>query len=157
LTRFSTAARVVADLELIMRALGIDFGERRVGLAISDPAGRLAMPLETFERQSDRSAVQRISEIVQREEIGLLVVGEPLRADGSRGSAAERAGAFARKLTEETDLPCEMVDETLTTVEARSRLREAGVDLRRHPERLDALAAQILLQEALDRRLERLE
>jgi putative Holliday junction resolvase len=133
-----------------LRALGIDFGERRIGLAISDPAGRLAVPLATLERRSDRVAVAQIAEIAGREGIGRLVVGEPVSLDGSRGESALRARRFAAKLAARTGLPLTLVDEALTTVEAHARLREAGVDLRREPGRLDAMAAQILLQEVLD-------
>jgi putative Holliday junction resolvase len=103
-------------------------------------------------RTDDDSALQALREIVRREQIGGLVVGEPRRLDGTRGAAAERAATFARKLVAASGLPCEMVDEALTSVEARQRLRAAGVDPRQHPERVDSLAAQILLQEALDRR-----
>ncbi|HEX3553616.1 MAG TPA: Holliday junction resolvase RuvX [Thermoanaerobaculia bacterium] len=133
-----------------MRALGIDFGEKRIGLAISDPAGRVAVPLATLERRNDRSAVRQIAEIARREGIERLVLGEPVGLDGRRGPAAERAERFGRKLAALTGLPVERVDEALTTVEAAARLRAAGVDPRRQPERLDALAAQILLQDALD-------
>jgi putative Holliday junction resolvase len=137
-------------MEAAMRALGIDFGEKRIGLAISDPAGRVAVPLATLERRNDRSAVRQIAEIARREGIERLVLGEPVGLDGRRGPAAERAERFGRKLAALTGLPVERVDEALTTVEAAARLRAAGVDPRRQPERLDALAAQILLQDALD-------
>ena len=135
-----------------MRTLGIDFGEKRIGLAISDPEGRLALPLEVVERTDDRTAASAIAEIVEREEVTSLVVGEPKRLDGSEGAAARRARAFAQKLAATTGLPWEMVDESLTSREAASRLRQAGIDPTRHPERVDVLSAQILLQEALDRR-----
>jgi putative Holliday junction resolvase len=138
-------------VETAMRTLGIDFGEKRIGLAISDPAGRVAVPLVTLERRNDRSAVRQIAEIARSEGIGRLVLGEPVGLDGQRGPAAERVERFGRKLAERTGLPLTRVDEALTTVAAAERLREAGIDPRRQPERLDALAAQILLQDALDR------
>lgn len=138
-----------------MRILGIDFGERRIGVAISDAEGALSTPLLTLPRKDDASALQGLLEIVKAEGIEALVVGEPRRLDGSRGSAAERAAAFADKLAQAAGLPCELVDEALTSVAARERLRDAGVDTRRHPERIDAVAAQIILQEALDRRRQR--
>jgi putative Holliday junction resolvase len=131
------------------RALGIDFGEKRIGLAISE--GALAVPLLTLKRRDDRSALEEIAGIVRREGVERLVVGEPRKLDGSRGPAAERARRFGERLAGLTGLPLELVDEALTSVEAAERLRAAGVDPRRHPERLDATAAQILLQEALDR------
>lgn len=134
-----------------MRALGIDFGTKRIGLAISDPEGRTAVPLTTLERKDNRSALREIAAIVRREGVERLVVGEPVGLDGSRGEAAERARQFGERLAAVTGLPVEMVNESLTSVEAAERLRAAGVDPRRNPGRLDAVAAQILLQEALDR------
>jgi putative pre-16S rRNA nuclease len=135
-----------------MRILGIDFGERRVGVAISDSEGTLSTPFATLERKDDASLIAKLLEIIRHESIEGLVVGEPRRLDGTRGAAALRAGAFADKLARAADLPCELIDEVLTSVAAKERLHEAGVDVRRHPERVDAIAAQIILQEALDRR-----
>jgi putative Holliday junction resolvase len=132
-----------------MRSLGIDFGEKRIGLAISE--GALAVPLATLRRRDDGSAIAEIAGIARREGVGRLVVGEPRKLDGTRGPAAGRARRFAEKLAASTGLPLELVDEALTSVEAAERLRAAGIDPRRHPEKLDAVAAQILLQEALDR------
>lgn len=135
-----------------MRVLGIDFGEKRVGLAISDADGRIATPLATIQRRSDEDAVTEIARIARQEEVTALVVGEPRGLDGHLGNATSRTGAFAAKLSLATGLPCEMVGETLTSVEAAARLREAGVSPRRRKELIDAVAAQIVLQEALDRR-----
>jgi putative Holliday junction resolvase len=135
-----------------VRYLGVDFGERRIGLAISDDAGRVALPLGTVERRSDEQAVTQIRAIAEREEVAALIVGEPRRLDGTSGAAAARAGVFAAKLAAATGLPVERVDEALTSVEAAARMREAGLDPRRHRAGLDAVAAQILLQEALDAR-----
>ena len=134
-----------------MRSLGIDFGEKRIGLAISDPGGRFALPLATLERRNDRSALRQIAEIAREQGVGQLVLGEPVGLDGQRGANADRVRRFGSRLAELTGLPLELVNEALTTVEAHERLREAGVDPRKEPARIDALAAQILLQEALDR------
>ncbi|HEV2855859.1 MAG TPA: Holliday junction resolvase RuvX [Thermoanaerobaculia bacterium] len=134
-----------------MRFLGIDFGEKRIGLAISDPGGRFALPLATLERRNDRSALRQIAEIAREQEVGRLVLGEPVGLDGQRGANADRVRRFGERLAELTGLPLELVNEALTTVEAHERLREAGVDPRKEPARIDALAAQILLQEVLDR------
>ena len=75
-----------------------------------------------------------------------------INLDGSRGEAANRVRSFRRKLTEQIPLSCDLVDESLTSVEAAERLRTAGADLRRQPERIDAVAAQILLEQFLARR-----
>lgn len=132
------------------RALGIDYGEKRIGMALSDPEGRIAVTLPTLLRSDDRSAVAEILELVRNEDVKQLIVGEPRRLDGSRGPAAERAERFGRKVAQATGLPLRMVDEALTSREAERQLRDAGIDPRKHPGRVDALAARILLQEALD-------
>lgn len=134
-----------------MRALGIDFGEKRIGLAISDPDGRFALPLTTLERRNDRAALRQIAEIARREGVGRLVLGEPKGLDGEGGAATERVRRFGERLAAMTGLPLELVDEALTSAEAAERLREAGIGSRREPGRIDAVAAQILLQEVLDR------
>lgn len=136
-----------------MRTLGIDFGERRIGLAISDPEGRFALPWRTLERASDAAALAELAALVDAEQIVALVVGEPLRpADGRLTDAARRVRGFGEKLARRTGLPVEWIDETLTSREADERLREAGVPRAQWAARRDALAAQIVLQEALDRR-----
>lgn len=131
--------------------MGVDFGERRIGLAVSQ--GTVAVPLETLERRTDRAAVGAIYDRATRHRCRVLVVGEPRGLDGSRGDAADRARRFGAKLEARCGLPVVFVNEALTSVEAEERLSAAGVDLRRNPERIDAVAAQILLQEALDRGL----
>ncbi len=129
------------------RLLAIDFGEKRIGLAISQ--GTLALPLATLRRGSDVAAVAALTALVRDEGVTGLVVGEPRRLDGTAGDAARRVRAFARKLAAATRLPCSFVGEALTSRAAEARLREAGVDPRRHPERVDQVAAQLLLEEAL--------
>lgn len=132
-----------------MRTLGIDFGERRIGLAVSDAEGRLAVPLVTFERRDDRRAARKIAAIAREEGADALFLGEPVLLDGTRGEMAERVARFGRRLAEVSGLPVTMVAETLTSREAEERLRRAGTDPSRHPERVDAVAAQILLEQAL--------
>lgn len=133
-----------------MRSLGIDFGERRIGLAVSDPDGRVATPLRTLERSSDAQAIAAIAAIVSEEGIGALVVGEPRRLDGTSGDAAERVRSFARKLAAATRLPLALVDEALSSHEADARLREAGLSAQQRRRRVDAVAAQIVLQDWLE-------
>lgn len=135
-----------------MRYLGIDFGEARIGLAVSDPEGRFALPLTTLTRQNDRAAARQIAEIARAEGVEGLVLGEPVGLDGTRGEAAERVRRFGKKLEAAAKLPVELIEEALTSVAAGERLREAGVDTRKDRARIDAVAAQILLQDALDRR-----
>ena len=133
-----------------MRHLGIDFGERRVGLAISDDEARLSVPLTTLERSSDRQIVAAIRDLATEEGVEFLVVGEPRALDGTVGDAAKRVRSFASKLAAATGLRVSLVNESLTTVEALARLREAGVPPAKMREKRDEVAAQILLQEWLD-------
>ncbi len=135
-----------------MKALAIDFGERRIGLAISDVEGRYAIPWKTLERRNDRQVIRELIALVEEESIELIVIGEPKGLDGIPGDQAERVAGFTKKLGEAIDLPIETADECLTSREADSRLRAAGLDSRQRRERVDAVAAQILLQEVLDRR-----
>lgn len=133
------------------RLLAVDYGSKRIGLAISDAERRVATPLETFERKDDRAAARYLGRVVEREGVGGIVLGEPRRLDGSVGEAAERVRRFARRLEESLGLPVERVDEALTSIEAERRLRDAGIDPAAATGRVDAVAAQILLQEVLDR------
>jgi len=134
-----------------VRFLGIDIGEKRVGVAEGDSRVGIALPHSTLRRTSDRQLIAEIKALAIESGTDVLVVGEPRRLDGSVGPAAERARAFARKLGKACALPVRTVNEALTSVEAKRRLRAAGVDPRKHPERIDATAAQILLQEEMDR------
>lgn len=140
---------------MVGRCLGIDFGERRIGLAISDERNRVAVPLAVLERRNDDDAVTEIRDLAARENVARLVLGDPLGVDGTAGDAAQRARSFARKLARATALPVEMVPETLTSVDAERRLqaspRSRGGRRRSGRPAVDAVAAQILLQEALDR------
>jgi putative Holliday junction resolvase len=132
------------------RALGIDFGERRIGLAVSDPGGTWALPSTTLERTTDRRAIYQIVDLARQEKAAVLILGESRGLDGKDDEAAVRVRRFGAKLERAAQLPVGWVDETLTTVEATVRLREAGLDSREHAARRDAVAAQIILQEALD-------
>jgi putative Holliday junction resolvase len=133
------------------RLLAIDLGERRVGLALSDPEGRFAVPYGTLLRTSDRELLRELRRIADDEGVGGLVLGEPRDPRGLPHPAAERVRRFAVALGRALERPVELVDETLTSVEASQRLRDAGLDARRRPERVDAVAAQVLLEEVLAR------
>ncbi len=132
-----------------MRFLGIDFGEKRVGVATGDSRVGVASAHSTIRRVRDRQVIEELVALAAECETDVLVVGEPRRLDGSAGPAAERARSFARKLARASGLPVRTVDESLTSVEAKRRLRALGIDPRRQPERVDAVAAQILLEDAL--------
>ena len=132
------------------RLLGVDFGSVRVGLAISDPDRRLAFPLEVRERQGADGDAAFFRALVEREEVGGLVVGLPVHLDGREGGKAREARAFGAWLARQTSLPLVFHDERFTTVEAESALWEAGLTHKRRKQRRDKVAAQMLLQAYLD-------
>lgn len=132
-----------------MRTLGIDFGERRIGLALSDPDGRLATPWGAIERRSDRAAIRRIAQLAGEEDVGALVLGLPRTLSGDETAAALRVRRFGEALQTALGLPLSYIDEALSSRQAEERLREAGQDPRKHPDRVDAVAAQIILEDAL--------
>lgn len=130
-------------------ALAVDFGERRIGLAVSDEGGRLALPLDTLERQTDRRAIYRIADIATARGARSLVVGEPRYVDGTPSPNLPRVRRFAVRLAKVTALPLFWVEETLSTAEADARLAASGVRVRAGDPRRDMVAAQILLEDAL--------
>jgi putative Holliday junction resolvase len=139
-----------------VRILGVDVGRRRVGLAISDPSATLARPLATL--TIDRtSAVDRVAAEVARlaaEDDGLdaIVVGMPLRLDGSSTDQTAHVAAFVAALQTRTTIPIYREDERLTSREAESRLALTERAWRKRKAQLDAAAAAIILQDYLDRR-----
>lgn len=137
------------------RVLGIDHGERRIGLAISDATRTLARPLTTLTVTGAGHAVARVVDEIDRlaaEEDGLaaIVVGLPARLDGSPNDQTPRVVAFIEALAARTSLPIVRVDERLSSHEADSRLRASERDWKRRKERLDAAAAAVVLQDYLD-------
>ena len=132
------------------RLLGVDFGSVRVGLAVSDPDRRMAFPLETRTREGRDRDAAFFRALVEREEIGGLVVGLPVHNDGREGDKAREARGYGAWLAEVTGLPVAYHDERFTTVQAESALWDAGLTHKRRKERRDKVAAQMLLQAHLD-------
>src|SRR6478609_11849703 len=126
-------------------ALGIDHGDARIGIAATDDFGILAHPVETID-QSKGDAVERIARLVEMRKIHTLVVGLPIRMDGTEGSSAAKVRAFAELLRERIPaVPLVFVDETLTTSTAASKLREAGRNARQQKSIIDQAAAVEIL------------
>lgn len=139
-----------------MRVLAVDVGARRIGLAISDPSGTLARPLATLVIKSAADGVTRVADEIlrlERDDDGLssIVVGLPVRLDGSRSDETARVAAFIDALRARTGVPIVTADERLTSREAESRLSELEPDWRQRKKKLDAAAAAIILQDYLDR------
>ena len=136
-----------------MRALGLDLGSKRIGVAVSDGEGLVATPLKVVQRIGDRGAEHRaIASLVREWEVEVVVVGMPYSLDGSRGPMALRMGAEADEMGDRLGVPVETYDERLTTVTAERSLREQdlrGPELRRV---VDMVAATVVLQTWLDGR-----
>lgn len=126
--------------------LGIDFGDVRIGIAVSDPTGTLCTPLETLQAVDDETDVRRIVEIAAKEEAVRIVVGLPINMDGTYGPAARRMQALCGKLRRATAIPVAAWDERLTSFEAETRLRAGGVKPSRQRHRVDAAAAALILE-----------
>ncbi len=134
------------------RILALDYGTRRIGLAISDELGLTAQGLETLERTNIREDLARLAALVRDKSVRLILMGDPVRLSGRAGSHAEQVRRFARRLERRTGLPVRFWDERLTTVEANRLLREAGVGARERRQAVDRLSAVLLLESYLDRR-----
>jgi len=132
------------------RLLGVDTGTVRVGLAVSDAGRTIASPLATYRRRGREVDAAYFRQLVEREDIGGLVVGLPIHFDGSEGQKAAEARAYGAWLAEVTGLPVVFWDERCTTVAAEEHLWDAGLTHKRRKERRDQVAAQILLQSYLD-------
>jgi putative holliday junction resolvase len=136
----------------VARVLGIDIGTVRVGLAVSDPDGVLAQPLDVVPRDG---ATDAIADRTRELEVGEVVVGIPLRMDGSHGPEADAAEEFARTLEGVLDLPVARWDERLSTKQAERSMRAAGANSRKQRGVVDKVAAAMVLQSFLDNRRQR--
>lgn len=138
-----------------MRVLGIDFGERRIGLALSDPTATLASPLETVLRRiGKRPPLTRLEEVATAHEVEHLVVGLPLSLQGHETPWCEEVRRMGDALAARLSLPVDYVDERMTSVHAERSLRAQGLPKakREVKGRVDAAAAAVILQSWLDRR-----
>ncbi|QWW20492.1 Holliday junction resolvase RuvX [Schaalia sp. 19OD2882] len=131
--------------------LGVDVGTVRIGVARSDPEGILTVPVETLRRADDGSEIHRLVEIARRFDAIEVVVGLPRHLRGGEGVSAKGARRYARRIKGELpEARVTMVDERLSSNQAHSRLRESGVAERDHRDVVDQVAAQIILEQALD-------
>jgi len=135
------------------RILGIDPGTVRLGLALSDPGGRIAAPLATL--VVDGGEVEEIATLVLEHEVETVVVGHPRKLDGTRGDAALAAEALAEQIGARTGLPVDLWDERLTSVQAERGLIAQGAKRRARREGTDRVAAAIILQSYLDAKVVR--
>ncbi len=134
------------------RILGIDFGTRRIGLAVTDPLGLTAQGLPTLLRKNKRTDLAEMQRILAEYEVREIVVGLPLRLSGAESASTAKASEFAALLQKTFKLPVHLWDERLTSVEANRVLRESEMSISRRAETVDRLAAVLILQAFLDRR-----
>lgn len=133
-----------------VRRLGIDHGERRVGIALSDEDGRIAHPHDTLPRRDPDALLAAVAELARAQDVSEIVVGLPLSLEGREGASARRARRFAERLEKATALPVVLWDERMTTLAAERALGEAGVRAGDRREMVDRVAAALLLQSYLD-------
>jgi len=130
--------------------LGLDIGDRWVGVAMSDPQGILASPLTIIDRTDEQSAVNAILSIIEQNQVGVVVAGLPISMNGSIGPQAEKVQDFVRELSKHTEVPIEFRDERLTTVSAQKLMK---MTRKRGKVRDDAMAAALILQGYLDEKI----
>jgi putative Holliday junction resolvase len=133
------------------RLLGLDVGTKTIGLALSDVTRSIATPYETIRRTKFTSDAEILVNIVDKMEVGGLIIGLPINLDGSEGPRAQSTRAFARNLAKHIDLPMAFWDERLSTAAVERHLIEAGASRKRRAEVVDRMAAAYILQGALDR------
>jgi len=135
-----------------MHILGLDIGEKRIGVALSDPLGIMAGALTVVERTTDDAALKQIIDLARENEVERIVVGMPRSLDGSLGKQAQAVQSFVDLLKEHTRLPVVTWDERLSTVAAERTMLEVGMKRDKRKKRRDSLAAAFILQGYLDRR-----
>ncbi len=133
-----------------MKFLGLDYGEARIGLAVSDALGIVATPLETVSEKDRNKQLEAVAAVARENRVEKLVVGHPKRMDGSLGHRAEYTEAFAKDLSDLTGLPFELWDERLSSTEAHRVLEAGGVSGKKRKTKVDKIAAVIILQGYLD-------
>jgi|ERR1051325_923203 putative Holliday junction resolvase len=132
-----------------MRVLAVDFGSKNIGVAVSDALGITVRPVETIRRSSLNRDLARLKFLVEDLEAEAVVIGLPLRMDGTAGEAAEKTLRFAERLRVELEVPVATQDERLTSYEAEQRMMEQGLGRNERRRRSDEMAAAIILQDYL--------
>jgi len=133
-----------------MRSLGLDIGDKRIGVALSDLEGILASPFTVIDRKDESRDIEAIIGIINQQQVWRVIVGLPRSLDGSLGRQAEKVKEFTQKLGEQTQVPLEYRDERLTTVLAERLMQATKTKKNKEKVRHDAQAAAIILQDYLD-------
>jgi putative holliday junction resolvase len=132
------------------RILAVDYGRKRIGLALSDELGLTAQPLATLVRVNRQTDLRRLREACRAHGVAHIIVGHPLHITGEAGEMANEAARFAARLEKETGIGVELVDERLTSWEAAQTIAEANPSARRKRKSLDDVAAAVLLRDYLE-------
>ncbi len=146
---FSTNQSYLPKQGLSVRVLAVDFGLKRIGLAISDPMGTMALPYATLVKKDNSQLMDEIQGIVDKEGVECLVVGLPMGLNGEETLTTRQARNFAGRLGRMTSLPVYLEDERLSSSEAALRLKSLGLTSRKHKKVLDQIAATIILESFL--------
>ncbi len=128
--------------------MGLDIGDSRIGIALSDPLGILATPLTIINRSGESAAIEKIADIVRKKEVGRVIAGLPLNMDGTQGQQALKTRVFVQELSRFLEVPVEYRDERLSTISAKGLVQ--GVRKTTRETRYDAAAAALILQSYLD-------
>ena len=134
----------------MMRVLGLDVGDRRIGVAMSDPIGLTAQPLMTLERSGAAADTEALRALVEQHGVERVIVGLPLTLRGEQGPQANKVVAFADRLRQRLPVPVQLLDERFTTIQGTRSLLESGVSSRKRRAVIDQVAAQLILQQFLD-------
>jgi len=134
----------------VERILGLDWGKRRIGVAISDPLGITAQPVSVWENRDEKGIVQKLLQLIEREKIQCVIIGRPLHLNGAKGKSAAQVEQFAKRLRPYIQIPIILWDERLTSVQARRSLHQMNEKPSRNKGRVDVIAATLLLQNYLD-------
>lgn len=138
-------------MERNYRIMGVDLGEKRIGISISDELLTIAQGLCFIEKKSDKEDIRAISEIAEKHSVKEIVVGRPLNMDGSTGQMAEKAQVFAEKLQNALGIEVGLWDERLSTVEAEKILIKGGVRRKGRRKVVDQISASLILQGYIDK------
>lgn len=133
-----------------MRILSVDHGEKRIGLALSDPTATIASPLQVIKHVSRLLDAAQVANLAHENEVGLIVIGQSFDEEGEPNLAGRRAAKFAEALKEQTNIPIELFDESFSTQDARATRIEMGVSRKKRSGHMDELAAVMILRSYLE-------
>ena len=133
-----------------MRILAVDHGEKRIGLALSDPTATIASPLDVIKHTTRLMDAAQVANLASENDVGLIVIGQSFYEDGTPNLAGRRAANFAEVLKEQTDIPVELVDESFSTKDAQRTVVEMGIPRKKRKGHHDALAAVMILKSYIE-------